>query len=131
MKYLLDTMVWMWSVGSTEKIGHAGLKILVNGQEEVYFSAVSSWEISIKVRLGKFQLPDEPTRYIPARLAEQAFHPLSITQSHTLKVYELPLHHNDPFDRLIVAQAIVEGMTILTSDRMFQKYPVDMLWCGT
>jgi PIN domain nuclease of toxin-antitoxin system len=131
MKYLLDTMVWLWSVGPSEKIGRAGLDILASGEEEIYFSAASSWEIAIKTRLGKFELPDVPDRYVPKRLAEQGIHPLSITQSHSLKVYDLPLHHNDPFDRLIIAQAINEGMVILTSDRTFKKYPVETIWCGT
>jgi PIN domain nuclease of toxin-antitoxin system len=123
-------MVWLWSVGPSEKIGKAGLDILASGEEEIYFSAASSWEIAIKTRLRKFELPDVPDRYVPKRLAEQHIRPLSITQTHSLKVYDLPLHHNDPFDRLIIAQALAEGMVILTSDREFRKYPVEMLWCG-
>ncbi len=130
MKYLLDTMVWLWSVGPTEKIGKMGLAILANGETETYLSAVSSWEIAIKTQSRKFELPDVPGRYIPARLAEQNIHALSITQRHTVKVYDLPLHHHDPFDRLLIAQAIVEDMVILTSDRLFRKYPVEVIWCG-
>jgi PIN domain nuclease of toxin-antitoxin system len=131
MKYLLDTMVWLWSVGSSEKIGRAGLEILASGDEEIYFSAAGSWEIAIKAKLGKFRLPEEPVLYVPKRLAEQGIHSLSITQSHSLKVYDLPLHHTDPFDRLIIAQALSEEMVILTADRAFKKYPVEVLWCGT
>jgi PIN domain nuclease of toxin-antitoxin system len=130
MKYLLDTMVWLWSVGSTQKIGEAGLDILSSGEEEIYFSAASCWEIAIKTRLGKFRLPEEPVRYVPKRLAEQGIRSLSVTQNHSLKVYELPLHHYDPFDRLIIAQALSEEMVVLTSDRTFKKYPVEVLWCG-
>jgi PIN domain nuclease of toxin-antitoxin system len=131
MKYLLDTMVWLWSVGSSENIGEAGLHILNSGEEEIYFSAASCWEIAIKTRLGKFRLPEEPVRYVPKRLAEQGIRSLSVTQNHSLKVYELPLHHHDPFDRLIIAQALSEDMVILTSDRTFSKYPAEVLWCGT
>ena len=131
MKYLLDTMVWLWSVGSSENIGEAGLQILNSGEEEIYFSAASCWEIAIKTRLGKFRLPEEPVRYVPKRLAEQGIRSLSVTQNHSLKVYELPLHHHDPFDRLIIAQALSEDMVILTSDRTFSKYPAEVLWCGT
>jgi PIN domain nuclease of toxin-antitoxin system len=130
MRYLIDTMVWLWSVGPTELIGKEGLEIMSSGEEEVYFSAVSSWEVSIKTKLGKFKLPDLPTRYLPKRLAEQGIQSLSVTQSHSLKVYDLPLYHSDPFDRLLIAQAVVEEMTILTCDRMFRKYPVDVVWCG-
>jgi PIN domain nuclease of toxin-antitoxin system len=130
MKYLLDTMVWLWSVGPTDKIGSAALEILTNGEEEIYLSAASSWEIAIKTKLGKFELAEPPGRYVPKRLAEQGIRSLSVTHSHSLRVYDLPLHHQDPFDRLIIAQAIAEEMTVLTADRAFQMYPVDVLWCG-
>jgi PIN domain nuclease of toxin-antitoxin system len=130
MKYLLDTVVWLWSVGSSEAIGDAGLEILSSGDEEIYFSAASSWEIAIRTKLGKFRLPEEPVSYVPRRLTEQGIRSLPVTQSHSLKVYDLPSHHHDPFDRLIIAQAIFEELTILTSDRIFAKYPVDVVWCG-
>jgi PIN domain nuclease of toxin-antitoxin system len=130
MKYLLDTVVWLWSVGPTEKIGKAGLEILNRGEHEIYLSAASVWEIAIKARSGKFQLPEEPARYVPDRLAKQGIRGLPVMQPHALKVYELALHHNDPFDRLIIAQALVEDLTILTSDRLFGKYPAGVVWCG-
>ncbi|HXM66911.1 MAG TPA: type II toxin-antitoxin system VapC family toxin [Candidatus Acidoferrum sp.] len=130
MKYLLDTMVWLWSVGPTELIGSRGLEILRDGKQDLYLSAASSWEIAIKTKLGKFDLPEPPSRYVPKRTATQGIRSLSITQSHTLNVYDLPLHHSDPFDRLIIAQALAEGMAILTSDRMFKKYEVEIIWCG-
>jgi PIN domain nuclease of toxin-antitoxin system len=130
MKYLLDTMVWLWSVGPTELIGRAGLEVLTNGEQEIFLSVACIWEISIKARLGKYKLPEEPAIYVPKRLAVQAIRALPITQIHALKVYDLAPHHQDPFDRLVIAQAIVEDMTILTSDRAFAKYPVDVVWCG-
>jgi PIN domain nuclease of toxin-antitoxin system len=130
MNYLLDTMVWLWSVGPTEKISQAGLDLLNNGEVQLYFSAASAWEVAIKTQLGKFTLPEPPGIYIPKRLSSQGIRSLSIAQNHTLKVYDLPSHHGDPFDRILIAQAIVEDMTILTADRVFTKYPVDVLWCG-
>jgi PIN domain nuclease of toxin-antitoxin system len=130
VKYLLDTMVWMWSIDLVERIGERGREILDNGQEELYLSAVTSWELSIKMRLGKLKLPAPPAECIPRFMAKQGLHPLPVTHIHAAKVYDFPLHHNDPFDRLIMAQAIVEEMVILTSDRAFQKYPVEILWCG-
>ena len=130
MKYLLDTMVWLWSVGPSKTIGTAGLEILASREEEIYLSAASSWEIAIKTRLGKFQLPEPPGRYVPTRLNDQGIRSLPINQDHSLKVYDLPLHHSDPFDRIIIAQAIVEDMVVLTSDRVFEKYPIDVVWCG-
>ena len=130
MKYLLDTMVWLWSVGPSKTIGTAGLEILASREEEIYLSAASAWEIAIKTRLGKFQLPEPPGRYVPKRLIDQDIRSLPINQDHSLKVYDLPLHHSDPFDRIIIAQAIVEKMVVLTSDRVFEKYAIDVVWCG-
>jgi PIN domain nuclease of toxin-antitoxin system len=130
VKYLLDTMVWLWSVGPSKTIGTAGLEILASREEEIYLSAASAWEIAIKTRLGKFQLPEPPGRYVPKRLIDQGIRSLPINQDHSLKVYNLPLHHSDPFDRIIIAQAIVEDMVVLTSDRVFEKYPIDVVWCG-
>jgi PIN domain nuclease of toxin-antitoxin system len=75
-------------------------------------------------------LPEPPPRYIPKRLTEQNIQALTINQIHALKVYELPLHHRDPVDRLIIAQAMVEGMAVLTSDRDFGRYQVQVVWCG-
>ena len=130
MKYLLDTIVWLWSVGPSKTIGTAGLEILASREEEIYLSAASSWEIAIKTRLGKFQLPEPPGRYVPKRLIDQGIRSLPINQDYSLEVYDLPSHHSDPFDRIIIAQAIVEDMVVLTSDRVFEKYPIDVVWCG-
>ena len=130
MKYLLDTMVWLWSVGPTDKIGKQGLAILESGEEDIYLSAASALEVAIKTRLGRFDLPEPPGRYVPKRLAEQGIKSLSVTQSHALRVHDLPLHHGDPFDRLIIAQALDEGMVILTSDHVFHRYSVELVWCG-
>jgi PIN domain nuclease of toxin-antitoxin system len=130
VKYLLDSVTWLWSIDSVEKINEACREILENGREEVYFSAASAWELSIKARLGKLNLPAPPGQCIPAFIARQGLRPLPVTHLHAVKVYDLPLHHEDPFDRLIIAQAIVEQMTVLTSDRAFRKYPVNVMLCG-
>jgi len=130
MKYLLDTMVWLWSVGPSEKIGAAGRQVFEDGTSEIYLSAVSSWEIAIKARLGKYKLPETPGRYVSKKLDQQGIRPLPVTLDHSLKVFSLPLYHHDPFDHLLIAQAILERMVILTSDRFFEKYPVEVLWCG-
>jgi PIN domain nuclease of toxin-antitoxin system len=130
VKYLLDSVIWLWSVYAVEKINDACREILENGQEEVYFSAATAWELSIKARLGKLHLPGPPGQCIPAFMAKQGLRPLPVSHLHAVKVYDLPLHHDDPFDRLIIAQAVMEGMTVLTSDKAFRKYPVDVLWSG-
>lgn len=130
MKYLLDTMIWLWSVGPFDKINREGLAILESGEEDLYFSAVSSWEIAIKTRLGKYTLPEPPGRYVPRMLAEQGIVSLPVAQRQALRVFDLPFHHRDPFDRLLIAQAMEEKMAILTADRVFEKYEVEVLWCG-
>lgn len=130
MKYLLDTSVWLWSLTASERIRPEGRKLIANGEEEVYLSAVSSWEIAIKWALGKLELPEPAATYVPKRMTEQRIRPLPITHSHALAVSQLPAHHRDPFDRLLVAQAQAEGMVILTADRAFQAYAVEIVWCG-
>jgi PIN domain nuclease of toxin-antitoxin system len=130
MKYLLDTVVWLWSVSDVENIGAAGQAILADKDADLYLSTASTWEIAIKAQIGKSTLPEPPPRYIPKRLTEQNIQALTINQIHALKVYELPLHHRDPVDRLIIAQAMVEGMAVLTSDRDFGRYQVQVVWCG-
>ena len=131
MKYLLDTVAWLWSVHADERLGDEARAILENGQEEIYLSAATSWELSIKMRLGKLNLPGPPAQVLPAFMAKQGLLSMAVTHLHAVKVYDLPPHHSDPFDRMIIAQAIVEEMVILTSDRAFMKYPVEVLWCGT
>jgi PIN domain nuclease of toxin-antitoxin system len=131
MKYLLDTGIWLWSIGPVDRISERGREIINNGEEEIYLSAASSWEISIKARLGKLHLPAPPAECIPAFMARQSLLPLPVTHVHAVKVYDLPTHHGDPFDRLIIAQAINEEMVILTADRLFRKYPIETVWCGT
>lgn len=130
MKYLLDTAVWLWSIDSIERISKVGREVLENRQEEIYFSAAVAWELSIKARLGKLSLPSPPAHCIPAFMEKQGLRALPVTQLHAIKVYDLPLHHQDPFDRIIIAQAIAEDMTILTADRIFERYPAELVWCG-
>jgi PIN domain nuclease of toxin-antitoxin system len=130
MKYLLDTSVWLWSVGPVVRIDERGRDLLADGKQELYFSAASAWKISIKMALGKLRLPEPPATYVPARLTQQGIRSLPILQRHALAVRELPIHHTDPFDRLLIAQAQLSAMTILTADSVFRKYNVTLLWCG-
>jgi PIN domain nuclease of toxin-antitoxin system len=130
MKYLLDTGIFLWSLGGVGRLNRRARELLTENKEEVYLSAASSWEITIKVALGKFQLPDPPQKYVPERMAMQGFRPLSITHAHTLAVSVLPNHHRDPFDRLLIAQARTEGMTLMTADALCTRYPVEVFWCG-
>lgn len=130
MKYLLDSGVWLWSIASVERIGQKALDVLRNSENEIYFSAASVWELSIKAQLRKLTLPSPPAVCIPAFMARQGLRSLPVNHIHAAQVYDLPSHHRDPFDRILIAQAIAEDLTILTADRAFAKYPVEVLWCG-
>ncbi len=130
MKYLLDTGIFLWSLGGIGRLNRDAQELLAESKEEVYLSAASSWEISIKNSLGKLQLPEPPQQYVPNRMTLLGLRALQITHSHALAVSELPKHHGDPFDRLLIAQARSERMTLMTADSLCAKYPVDILWCG-
>ena len=130
MKYLLDTSVFLWALASPERLNRRARDVLSSEREGLFLSAASSWEISVKYMLGKLELPEPPAQYIPAWIGRWGIHPLDITHFHALAVSGLPPHHQDPFDRILVAQANLEQMVLLTADRMFEKYSVKLFWCG-
>lgn len=130
MRYLLDTSILVWSLSEPERLNDRALQVLQNGKEEIFLSAASAWEIAIKSASGKLQLPDSPSKYVPSRMTALGLRPLHITHSHALAVSGLPSHHQDPFDRILIAQARSEGMVLMTTDHLFSKYPVQTLWCG-
>lgn len=104
--------------------------ILDSGKHELYFSAASSWEIAIKASINKLPLPEPPAQYVPNMLVTAGIHSLMITHVHALAVANLPRHHTDPFDRMLVAQAQQERMTLLTSDKEILKYDVNAIWAA-
>ena len=130
MKFLLDTNVFLWALVEEHKLTSRAQEILKDSSSELYFSAAGSWEIAIKFAVGSLPLPGAPSQYVPYALRLWGVRSLDITHEHALRAGELPLHHRDPFDRMLVAQAISERMTILTADRIFQKYKVDLIYCG-
>ncbi len=130
MKCLLDTSVFLWSLAAEHKLNPRAKDFLTSPSAELYLSAASSWEIAIKFALGTLTLPKVPSEFIPYALRLWAIRALNITHEHALRAGELPAHHRDPFDRLLIAQALSEQMTLLTADRVFQKYKVDMILCG-
>jgi PIN domain nuclease of toxin-antitoxin system len=128
--YLLDTRVWLWSVGEPSRIPRKAREAMADVSHDVFLSAVTSWEVAIKAGSGKLQLPEPPDIYVPRRMTAQGLRPLAVSHEHALAVFALPAHHRDPFDRLLIAQAKVEGMTLITADRVFDRYPVQLLWAG-
>ncbi|HYW97750.1 MAG TPA: type II toxin-antitoxin system VapC family toxin [Candidatus Elarobacter sp.] len=130
MKCLVDTSVLIHSLISRPKLNQRALALLADSSSELHLSAVSSWEIIIKVRTGRLFLPERPGEFVTHAMRVMSMRPLDITHLHALAVDELPEHHRDPFDRLLIAQALSEQMTLLTTDRALQKYKVDLFFCG-
>lgn len=127
MRILLDTQVWLWMLASPERLGAAARALVEDSANVLLLSAVSSWEIAIKYALGRLDLPESPESYVPGRMRTSGVTPMSIQHSHTLRVAALAPHHRDPFDRLLVAQALVEDVPILTSDPVFSHYGIETL----
>jgi len=127
MRLLLDTHIWLWTLTAPARIPEQVLAQLANTNNDLLFSAASSWEIAIKYRLGKLPLPETPAAFIPPRLVRDGIEPLPIRHEHAHAVAELPQHHNDPFDRLLIAQANIEGLVLVTVDRAMQPYDVELL----
>ena len=101
---------------------------LVAERNERVLSSISALEISIKYSLGKLPLPEPPSLYVPRLLSVTRTYPMAMQHSHALRLAELPLHHSDPFDRVIIAQAQIEGIPIVTADRQFEAYDVKIVW---
>ncbi len=130
MKVLLDTHVWLWSVLEPNRIRPAIRDLIINSDTEVLLSMVSSWEISIKYALKQFYLPEPPDRFIPPRLIRDRIGSLPIEYAHVFQVASLPHHHRDPFDRLLIAQSMIEKIPIITADREFKRYEAEIFWAS-
>ena len=124
MRILLDTQCWLWMAAAPERLSAHARSLVEASDHELFLSAASVWEIAIKHSLGKLRLPEPPARYVPARLDRLGVTSLPIEQGHALHAATLPRHHRDPFDRILVAQAQLEDLPILTADRVFAAYQV-------
>jgi PIN domain nuclease of toxin-antitoxin system len=127
VRLLIDTQCWLWMQAEPDRFGSETRKLLLAPGNELYLSAASSWEIAIKYALGKLPLPEPPTTYVPSRMQSSGVIGLAIEHAHALHVDSLPALHRDPFDRLLIAQAQLEAMSILTADRALALYPVTIL----
>ncbi len=127
MRYLLDTGIWLSLQVEPGRIASSTRMLLADRANELLLSAASSWEIAIKYRLGKLPLPEPPVDYVPNRMRRSGTTPLAVEHAHVLRVAQLPDHHRDPFDRLLVVQAQALGMPIVTSDRQLTAYDVEVI----
>jgi PIN domain nuclease of toxin-antitoxin system len=130
MKILLDTQCWLWWIAAPEKLSQRARRRIADKRNTIYLSAASSWEVAIKYGIGKLPLPEPPMKFIPKRLARDAITALPIEITHTLYVADLPRHHKDPFDRILISQSINEDIPIMTVDKQFELYEADIILAG-
>jgi PIN domain nuclease of toxin-antitoxin system len=130
VRCLLDTGVFVWSLGATARLNAPATEVLTSTDTQIYLSPVSSWEIAIKYALGKIVLPNVPAEFVPSGMRDLGIGTLDVTHAHALAAGQLPPHHRDPFDRMLIAQARSERMVLLTTDQFFKAYDVEMLFCG-
>ena len=128
MRLLLDTSTFLWLVEGDPKLSTVAGEAIADAANQVFLSAASAWEIAIKHGLGRLHLQGSPEELVPQQRRLHRVDALPITEDTTLQVGKLPDLHRDPFDRLLVAQAIVGGLTIVTPDRLIKAYPVPTLW---
>ena len=127
MKILLDTCEFLWLVSGDAKLAATVLPAIRNPENQVFLSAVSFWEISVKYRLGKLPLPQPPSQYIPQQREKHIIAPLVLDELAIAKLDTLPLLHRDPFDRMLICQAQAHGLVLASSDSLVRQYSVALL----
>lgn len=128
MRLLLDTHAFLWWVEDAVALSRKARSAIADPENECLLSLVSCWEMAIKISLGKLRLPAALERFVPDQLATNAFRQQDILFRHVARVSSLPFHHRDPFDRLLAAQAIEEGLAIVSADAVFRKYGLTRIW---
>lgn len=128
MRLLLDTHVFLWLDAGDARIPAAVRAACEEGANEVFLSLVSVWEMQIKTALGKMQPPVAPVKLVESYLGDATLSTLPVELAHIRELGNLPASHGDPFDRMLVAQARCEGLTLVTADKILGEYPVEVLW---
>lgn len=130
MKIILDTCTFLWLASADHQLSRLARELISSPANEVFFSAASAWEISVKHGLGRLRLPGglTPTEFVPEARSRHDVEALPVTEADTLALVRLPMLHNDPFDRMLICQAIANQMAILTPDRLIHQYPVGVQW---
>jgi PIN domain nuclease of toxin-antitoxin system len=126
MKVLIDTHVLLWGLQDEPKLSDRVRTLLPKA--EVWISVASLWEIIAKVQVGKLKLPTPVRDYITLKLRENGVSVLPLTFDHVRRLEELPLHHRDPFDRILIAQSLEENLPLITADALFKNYAVRLIW---
>jgi len=128
VKLLLDTPTFLWWVAGSDELSCKARSAVGSARNECFVSVASGWEIAIKVSLGKLRIDGALDRFLPEQLAANGFQALAIDFRHTALVATLPFHHRDPYDRLLVAQAVEEDLAMVTADPVVVKYGVKRVW---
>jgi PIN domain nuclease of toxin-antitoxin system len=128
VKLLLDTHVLLWWIGGSGELSRRARAAIGSGRNACLVSVASGWEIAVKVSLGTLRIEGALDRFLPEQLAANGFQPLPIDLKHAARVATLPFHHRDPFDRLLVAQALEEELAVVTADPVFARYGVGRVW---
>ena len=128
MRVLVDTHTFLWALLKDHRLSTRAKQVLISGENELVFSLVSLWEIAVKMKIGKLSTVGSSVTYIRDEMAEYGMELLPIRYEHILELERLPLHHSEPFDRLLIAQAVAESLPILTHDEKFPLYPVKLIW---
>ena len=128
MRLLLDTHAFLWAVLDDPQLSGRAKSLMLDAGNELLLSPASYWEIGIKVSLGRYVLHDDFEAFMERQTVYSEFTPLPISVKHAAVVATLPFHHKDPFDRMLIAQAMVEQVPVLSTDRAFDLYPVKRIW---
>jgi PIN domain nuclease of toxin-antitoxin system len=128
MKILLDTHAFLWFVDDSPRLSQSARVLIESEDSQPFLSVASLWEIAIKISLGKLTLKQPYETFIPQQLALNGVGVLNITMEHTAAIATLPFHHRDPFDRLLAVQAIIEDVTLVSTDLIFDAYNVKRVW---
>jgi PIN domain nuclease of toxin-antitoxin system len=128
VRVLLDTHAFLWWISDDRRLSDRAKEIIGDGSNELYFSAASGWEISIKAGLGRLEVLEDLEPFIADQLSRNAIQALPIYLRHALHTRTLPDHHRDPFDRILVSQAVLEELPLLSADPLVSSYPVEVVW---
>ena len=132
MRLLLDTQIWLWWHLEPKRLSPGGRRLIEDPRQTIFFSAASALEMSLKAGIApdRLQLPEPLSSFLPRTLKEDGFEALPVDNNHAVRLAELPRHHADPFDRLLVAQAQIEHLAILSADAQLLSYDVEVIWAG-
>ena len=128
MRVLLDTHALLWFLLDDPRLSRVARDLIANAQNRPEVSPASYWEIAIKISLGKYELPEPLGAFVDRELADNDIRILPILPRHAAELTDLPFHRRDPFDRLIIAQAMVEDIPVVSTDPLFDPYPVRRIW---